>query len=137
MTSYKALNNLYMQLFSFNGKVGRKAYILSWIFIHFTTLILWGLIFLVIDLLTNPLMNIGLVKMILVASLIFLAISIILFFWSSLSFAVRRLNDLGFPRLNILLMFIPLVSLLFFTVLFMVKGLETEQNLEKIEDKLE
>ncbi|MEE3669016.1 DUF805 domain-containing protein [Avibacterium paragallinarum] len=131
----KAFENIYGQLFSFDGKVGRGKY-----FFYATPCLLIA-IFLFISFLYfyNKLdshlyfyykyPDYYLNMVIIDGSLTFLSfLSFLLFIYIFFSFSIRRLNDLLLSKKWVLIILIPLINLLLLFILFSVSSIDSKKE---------
>ncbi|MFZ7271231.1 DUF805 domain-containing protein, partial [Avibacterium avium] len=105
----KGFENIYEQLFSFDGKVGRGKY-----FLYFTPCLLIAIFLFIsflffIDRLERILYSYDLLGVLMLGSLTFFSFfSFLSFIYMFFSFSIRRLNDLFLSKKWVLIILIPL-----------------------------
>ncbi|KGQ24786.1 hypothetical protein JP31_08385 [Gallibacterium anatis] len=124
----KAFENIYGQLFSFDGKVGRGKY-----FFYATPCLLITIFLFISSFYFNQKLELyfyyaysRLDGVIILGSLTFL--SFLLFIYIFFSFSIRRLNDLLLSKKWVLIILIPLINLVLLFILFSVSGIDSKKE---------
>ena len=127
----KAFENIYGQLFSFDGKVGRGKY-----FFYATPCLLITIFLFISSFYFNQKLELyfyyaysRLDGVIILGSLTFLSfLSFLLFIYIFFSFFIRRLNDLLLSKKWVLIILIPLINLVLLFILFSVSGIDSKKE---------
>jgi hypothetical protein len=134
MSNRTGLDNVKKQIFSLNGNVSRMRFFISFIVV-LPIMIGCFFIFLFSAVLLGEILSsqsgyyeVGIVIYAIASTLVFLFLSIVSLMIFS-SFVIRRLNDLSLDRKFYFISFIPVFNVIFFIMLFFLKGVgDKEEN---------